>query len=442
MVGHAVRHRAHPVLAHAEVEVPPRGRGPGEIAHVLEVRVVRGREVRGAAHEARHGLRDRVEHLAASRPGGERFPRLERGERDRRQIRRSAGEGAVPLGGEAGILAAPGIEGGLPLLVPPAPRLAAGGEVRAGFGRDVECRVLGNAERPLRRLHLLGAERCAVRLGGARRVRGALRDGRLEEDERRTVGGLPGLGHHAEDSLRVVHAAREGAPAEGLVALQHVLGEGEFGRALDGDPVRVVEDDQLPEAEVPGQRRRLVADAFHHVAVTGQDERVVVDHRVLRRVEPCREHPLGDRHAHGVAEALSQGARRGLDAGSDAPLGVPGGFRVELPEALQVVEADVVAGQVQQRVEEQAPVTGRQHEPVPVDPPRVRRVVLQDLAVEQRAQLRAPHGQARVPGLGLLDRIHGEAAYRGGDRRDVSRRHESLPEGGADTDVRGSARLW
>ena len=86
-----------------------------------------------------------------------------------------------------------------------------------------------------------------------------------------------------------------GVPAVGVEALGHDVGVGELGGAVDGDVVVVVDVDEPAQAEVPGERRRLVADPFHEVAVTADDEGVMVDERRGRsapaasaRPCPCR----------------------------------------------------------------------------------------------------------------------------------------------------------
>src|SRR5689334_23788682 len=51
----------------------------------------------------------------------------------------------------------------------------------------------------------------------------------------------------------------------------------EIRRPVDRDPVVVVEPDQLAELQVTGERRGLVGDAFHEVAIGGQEIGVMVD---------------------------------------------------------------------------------------------------------------------------------------------------------------------
>ena len=93
-----------------------------------------------------------------------------------------------------------------------------------------------------------------------------------------------------------------------------------------------------------GERAGLVADPLHQIAVAGQHVSVVVDEIVA---EAGGEQALGERHAHGRAEALAKGPGRGLDAVGEAVLGVARGARAELAEALQLVQRHLrVAGEV------------------------------------------------------------------------------------------------
>jgi hypothetical protein len=123
---------------------------------------------------------------------------------------------------------------------------------------------------------------------------------------------------------------------------------------------------------VPGDRRRLVRDALHQVAVRADRVDAVVDDLVVRPVELVREEALGDREADAVREALPQRARRRLDPGREEVLGMAGRDRAPLPEALQLLEREVVAGQVQRGVLEDARVAGGEDEAVAVGPLRVR----------------------------------------------------------------------
>ena len=74
-------------------------------------------------------------------------------------------------------------------------------------------------------------------------------------------------------------------PPGGSEAPGDVLGRREGRRAREADAVRVVENDQSAETQMAGQRARLVGDAFHEVAVSGEDERAVIDDLVPGPIE-------------------------------------------------------------------------------------------------------------------------------------------------------------
>ena len=110
-----------------------------------------------------------------------------------------------------------------------------------------------------------------------------------------------------------------------------------------------------------------------------------------------------------------------------------------LPERLEVLERDGVAGQVQQRVEQHAGVPGAQHEAVAVRPVRMRRGVAQEAGPQDVGHRRGAHRGTRVAGVRLLDgvdrerpdRVDGELVEVGGDG------HGGLPSVGCGG--RGSA---
>ena len=136
------------------------------------------------------------------------------------------------------------------------------------------------------------------------------------------------------------------------------------------------------------------------------DVDVVVDDLVARAVEALGEEALGHRHADGVGDALPERAGRDLDARRVAALGVPGRARAPLAELLEVLEREVVAGQVQQRVLQHAGVAGAEHEAVAVGPLRVGRVGAQEALEDRVGQRRERHRRARVARVGLLHRVH------------------------------------
>src|SRR5690606_10637175 len=97
-----------------------------------------------------------------------------------------------------------------------------------------------------------------------------------------------------------------------------------------------------------GERSGLVADAFHQIAVATDGVGVVV---AKRGTEAAAQESLGDGHPHAVTDSLAQRPGGDLDPGGVvARFGVAGGDGAPLTEVLEVVETDLVAGEMQHRV--------------------------------------------------------------------------------------------
>jgi hypothetical protein len=93
------------------------------------------------------------------------------------------------------------------------------------------------------------------------------------------------------------------------------------------------------------------------------------------RVEQATHAARGHRHADGVAEALAERAGGGLHAERVAVLRVAGGQAAPLPERLEVVQAEAIAGEVELDVEGQARVPTGKDEPVATEPAGISGVV-------------------------------------------------------------------
>ena len=247
------------------------------------------------------------------------------------------------------------------------------------------------------------AERLAVHVARAL-VRRRPADDRLDVDERRAVLDLAGGGDRGAQRVEVVRRRRRAGRASRRPRSAPTRSSREndqLGRAVEGDVVVVVEVDEPPEPELAGQRRRLGRDALHEVAVG--DDRVDAVVHDLGAVALAQE-ALGDRHADAVGEALAERAGGDLDAGRHVDavaLGMAGRERAPLAELLQLVQAQVVAAEVQRGVEQHRAVAGAEDEPVAVGPVRVLRVVVHD---PRRRGGRPPGAIASGrPGCPLLD---------------------------------------
>src|SRR6185295_14127123 len=90
-----------------------------------------------------------------------------------------------------------------------------------------------------------------------------------------------------------------------------------------------------------------------------------------------RRELLGDRDADRARDPLAERSGRRLDADRVAVLRVPRGLRAELAEALELLDRQPVAREVEQGVEERGGVAAGEHEAVAVRPGRIVRAVPQ-----------------------------------------------------------------
>ncbi|MPM56612.1 hypothetical protein SDC9_103421 [bioreactor metagenome] len=139
---------------------------------------------------------------------------------------------------------------------------------------------------------------------------------------------------------------------------------------------------------------------------------MVVDDGVAFAVELLGQQLFSQRKAHRVGDALAQRAGGGFHAGGDAVLGVTSGFAVQLAEVLQLFDGQVVAAQVQHRIQQHRCVTVGEHEAVAVSPVRVGRVVLEVTSPHGHGHVGHAHRRTGVAGIGLLNGIHCECADR------------------------------
>ena len=257
-----------------------------------------------------------------------------------------------------------------------------------------------------------------------------------DDDQRRPVLDGTGLEQGLLQGVEVLGRLTQldHVPAVGVEAGRGVVRERQLGRAVDRDVVVVVDVHQAAQAQVPGQRSGLVADALGQVAVGDHRPDVVV---ADVDAEALPQRRLGDRHADAVGEALAERPGGDLDARGVADLGVPRRARPPLAERLEVLDRHVVAGQVQHRVLKDRGVTAAEDEPVAVGPLRRRRVVAHDPGPQHVRQRGERHGRSLVAAPGRGGGVHRQATddvdrpllERGVHRGGELRHGESCPVG-------------
>ena len=144
---------------------------------------------------------------------------------------------------------------------------------------------------------------------------------------------------------------RHHVPTIGFEAFGRIVGEPAVHVTVDGDAVVIVEADEFAETQRAGQRARLVRDPLHEAAVANKHVAAVIDDVESRAVEFLSQQPFRQRHADRVSEPLTQRPGSGLHARGHAVFGVTRRLGMQLTEAHQLLHRQIVAGEVQQRIQ-------------------------------------------------------------------------------------------
>ena len=243
--------------------------------------------------------------------------------------------------------------------------------------------------------------------GRALLVGRAIADDGTAGDEAGAIGflrGRDGIG----DRLFVMTVDADSVPACSLEAGDHVARLAQAQIAVDGDVIVVEQDNQLRQFQMAGEADRLMADAFHQVAVRGDDIGMMIDNVIA---EARGEVALGHCHADGRRNALAERSGGGLDARRFAEFRMARRPGAELAEILELLEGHfVIAEQIEQAIEQHRSVTGRQDEAVAVRPVRILGIEFQEFREQNGCNVRGSHRHARMAGLGFLDGVHRQGA--------------------------------
>ena len=108
-----------------------------------------------------------------------------------------------------------------------------------------------------------------------------------------------------------------------------------------------------------------------------------------------REMGLADRHAECVADALPERPGGGFDSDRDVALRMPRRLACPLSESLELIEREIVARQMEQRVEERRAMPRGEDEAVAIPPARVLRAVAEKASPQHVGHWRRAHAAAR-----------------------------------------------
>ena len=127
-------------------------------------------------------------------------------------------------------------------------------------------------------------------------------------------------------------------PTVAAEAGRNIFAERPVCRPIQRDLICVVYPAKVWQLQVSGEGSRFATNTFHHVSVAAKGIDLVIKNLELRPVITRFQPLTGDRHAHAVADPLTQRPGGGLDSRGDTVLGMSRRFAVELAEALDVVE--------------------------------------------------------------------------------------------------------
>ena len=124
-------------------------------------------------------------------------------------------------------------------------------------------------------------------------------------------------------------------------------------------------------------------------------------------------------HAHRVAATLPQWTGARFDARGYPVFRVAGSATAPLAKLLELIEFQVITGQVQETVEQHTAVPRGKDKAVTIGPSRVGGTVFQMFKKQDGGKIGRAHGHARVAAIGLLHAIHGQSANRIGNQTKV-----------------------
>ena len=315
------------------------------------------------------------------------------------------------------MLRAPRFLNGSPLGNPCTQRLAALGEDLAALFENGE-RILGIASQVAYRGGQVGSG-SRQRLSVSRDLSFetlpvgapcALGHRRVSDDERRTFSLAVGGNQRLANLVDIMSVDRQHIPTPGLVLHRHVLRIDLINLRRQLHVVGVIVHDQIRKPQMPRDAahtlRNLLLDS------TVRDIGIGFVGHPLAKARHQETFGNGGAQRHGMA--LSQRARGVLHAPQHIHFGMAGRHAPPLAQRLQVL-GRIGAGQRQHRIEHRRHVAGIEEQPVTERIIHPVGIVTQELGVQYRDEISAPHCSARMPRLRFFDHGGRQDAHIVGD---------------------------
>lgn len=128
----------------------------------------------------------------------------------------------------------------------------------------------------------------------------------------------------------------------------------------------------------------------------------MVDHLVSGTVEPRPEMGLRNGRPDRVRDTLAERPSRRLNADGHVAFRMARRSTTPLTKRFDVVQRQVVARQVEERIQEHGAVPGREHEAITVWPARIQRVVSETPGPQDIGHPGCPHRKSGMTRVGVL----------------------------------------
>ena len=157
-------------------------------------------------------------------------------------------------------------------------------------------------------------------------------------------------------------------PAIGRKPLGRLVSEPAADMTINRDSVVVIKRDQFGQAPCTRQRTNFVGNAFHQATIAEEHIGKVIDDIKVRTIELLGEQLFRQRHSDRVGQSLAQRPGSSFYAGRIAKLRMARRFAVQLAKIFEVVNRQIVSGQMQEGIHQHRAMTVRQNKTITIGP--------------------------------------------------------------------------
>ncbi len=154
-----------------------------------------------------------------------------------------------------------------------------------------------------------------------------------------------------------------------------------------------------------GKRSRFIRHAFHQIAVRADAVNKMVNNRKTLLIKFRRQMFLRHCHSHAVGKTLPKRSGRDFHAFGHKIFRMSGRLRMKLTEIFQFAHRQIIARQMQKRINQHRTVSGGKQKSIAVKPFRIFRIVTHKLRPQNISRRSHSQRQTGMPGIRLLHGI-------------------------------------